>query len=96
MNVRTRRGRTRLSYRSNVATVASVSRSVSNSPSRTSSKILIATSSTTGVAPVSCSRAQACLNARSIASRLSSLLNFRIPLRGLAQRNYGASGARRV
>jgi hypothetical protein len=70
-----------LRYRSNVDTVASVSLSGSNSPSRASSKILTAISSTTGVEPVSFSRAQACLNARFIASRRSPSLNVASPVR---------------
>jgi hypothetical protein len=61
-------GRRRLRYPSNVDTVASVSLSQSDSPARASSTTLTATSSTTGVAPVSSNRAQACLNARFIAS----------------------------
>jgi hypothetical protein len=65
---------------SNVDTVASVNLSGSDSPSRTSSKILIATSSTTGV-PVRSNRAQACRNARFIASRRSRSLNVASPAR---------------
>jgi hypothetical protein len=61
-------GHRRLRYPSNVDTVALVNLSGSDSPVRTSSTILTATSSTTGVAPVSSNRAQACLNARFIAS----------------------------
>jgi hypothetical protein len=68
-------------YPSNVDTVASVSLSGSNSPSRASSKILTATSSTRGVEPVSSNRAQAYLNARFIASRRSSSLNVVSPAR---------------
>ena len=70
--------RRRLRYPSNVDTVASVNLSGSNSPARISSKILIATSSTTGM-PVSSNRAQACRNARFIASRRSSSLNVASP-----------------
>jgi hypothetical protein len=61
---------------SKVATAASTSLSVSNSPTPASSKILTATSSITGVDPVIPSRAHACRKARFIASRYSSSLNF--------------------
>jgi hypothetical protein len=55
----------------------------SDSPVR-ASKILTATSSTTGVEPVSSNRAQACLNARFVGSRRSSSLNFASPARPVA------------
>jgi hypothetical protein len=67
-------------YPSNVDTAASVSLSGSDSPARESSTTLTATSSITGVEPVSSNRAQACLNARFIASRRSSSLTL-YPLR---------------
>jgi hypothetical protein len=56
-------------YPSNVATAHSVNLSGSDSPALASSKILRATSSITGVEPVSSKRAHACLNAQFIASR---------------------------
>jgi hypothetical protein len=55
-------------YKSNSATTVSVSLSGSNSPARASSTILTATSSITGVDPVSPILAQASLNARFMAS----------------------------
>jgi hypothetical protein len=68
-------------YPSNVDTTASVNLSGSDSPSRASSKILTATSSTKGVEPVSSNRAQACRNARFIASRCSSSSTSNPPAR---------------
>jgi hypothetical protein len=55
-------------YPSNVATVPSVNLSPSDSPALASSTILTATSSITGVEPVSSKRAHARLDARFIAS----------------------------
>jgi hypothetical protein len=54
-----RRARGDCIYGANVATAASVSLSASNSPARASSKILMATSSITGVEPVRRNRAHA-------------------------------------
>jgi hypothetical protein len=63
----------------NVATVSWVSLSGSNSPALASSKILMATSSITGVDPVSSKRAQASLNAQFIAATCCSSSTVEFP-----------------